>query len=38
VLIEEKTVQLWPVADGRSDAVVPLRSERGSDALLTPAK
>jgi hypothetical protein len=29
-----KTVQLWLVADGRSDAVVPLRSERGSDAHL----
>jgi hypothetical protein len=30
-----RTVQLWRVADGRSDATVPLRSERGSDALLT---
>jgi hypothetical protein len=29
------TVQLWLVADGRSDVVAPLRSERGSDAHLT---
>jgi hypothetical protein len=30
-----KTVQLWLVADGRSNAFAPLRSERGSDAFLT---
>jgi hypothetical protein len=30
------TVQLWHVADGRSDMAVPLRSEHGSGALLTP--
>jgi hypothetical protein len=30
------TVQLWHVADGHSDMAVPLRSEHGSGALLTP--
>jgi hypothetical protein len=29
------TVQLWRVADGHSNMAVPLRSEPGSDTLLT---
>ena len=37
MLMDEKggTVQLWLVADGRSDVSVPLRSAHASDAHLT---
>jgi len=39
MLMDEKgnTVQLWLVADRRSDVAVLLRSVRASDAHLTPA-
>jgi len=33
---DEKNEQAERVVDGRSDAAVPLRSERGFEAYLTP--